>query len=778
MIYLTTLRMTRLFLAVWSFMTLAAPEPAEATPLDTLVLGLPESESAHHLVAAHSETMTGGLGEPARRLLPGGAHEWEGGTLHFTMAVSPDQPNYATIKLWGSDVTRNQLILFCAGKQIGYRHLGDVDILDIGGGAAAFKDRFFYNTTPLPLALTHGRTNLDLEIRCIGPTFAYASEFEKYQKPMTEPTRGIYRFYTHTDGTFEPFAAERQGIAVTNPPVRTAPGGEVLAELKTRVNGELKKLIASKSPLNQMQMQFLARAYHVKWSVANQNPQALKQLVNSLDAIYAAYRKNPKLAQEDPATWNASWFGLGPSGDVLRLLSDELKPLLDESIADGADGKISRRKAYTEMLVACRDWHRQHRRLYTNQTMISDVYGIYLANRGLEVVAPEQALPEKEVRRYLYESVGIEPWRDSDGKPAWNVGTNYWQLTAKGLTKELGYVGYYGEVLDWMTTIYEATRPVLDQPGDAQIGAQLVRAAHARSVFRYPGVDAEGCRAMRIEAMVGWRDGGHYPGNIAYAERMTWDGSALGWVAATLDPEGLGYVQQMLADHQFFGPLREHLKDAPFRTVASLLPVPDQYALILAQPPQTARLPMSPGRPDFVFSDEEDGVVAIKHGNELLYASLYWRARNAVNSLARVHFTTPTVDRIAVVRESAQFEADGRFYTRPDHINFGFANGGPKYPAEIHSALAGEKLPIAKIPAGVNFKPGDENVYAGKAEFYTLRYGRYLIAMNLSTGKTFTLVAPAGISEALELVSGKTVKFTAPLTVAPRSTLVLYLPEK
>ena len=64
---------------------------------------------------------------------------------------------------------------------------------------------------------------------------------------------------------------------------------------------------------------------------------------------------------------------------------------------------------------------------------------------------------------------------------------------------------------------------------------------------------------------------------------------------------------------------------------------------------------MTPGQPDFVFSDEEDGVVAVKNGDEIFYASLYWRARNAVNFLARVHFTTPTMDRIAVVREDAQF---------------------------------------------------------------------------------------------------------------------------
>src|ERR1035441_6500865 len=104
------------------------------------------------------------------------------------------------------------------------------------------------------------------------------------------------------------------------------------------------------------------------------------------------------------------------------------------------------------------------------------------------------------------------------------------------------------------------------------------------------------------------------------------------------------------------------------RVTAGLLEVPDDYEFIKAQPPQTKRLPMSPGQPDFVFSDEVDGVVAVKNGGEILYASLYWRARNAVNFLARVHFTTPTVDRIAIVREEAEFEPSGQFYTRPDWV--------------------------------------------------------------------------------------------------------------
>jgi hypothetical protein len=747
--------------------------------VDAIAFGNGASEQAHHFSGTRNEVISGGLGEPARILLPLKAGAWEGGRLAFALKVDPQKQNYATVRLWGSDATGDQLVLFCEGKQIGCRHLGDIDILDLGGGEAAFPGHFIYNTTPLPPELTRGKTNLNFEIRSYGPTWGYTGDFEKFQKPLAGPTRGIYELYTHTDGFFVAPTGEKAGKASVQPPVRQQPGAEVLDKLKTRVNGQVNSLLKSTKPLNEMQAQFLARAYFVKWTPAFQNPKVVARVLNGLDTLFADFRKNPELAHNDPATPNPGWFEFGPAGEAISLLAKPLQPFLDGTIDDGGK-KISRRAAWSEMLLAARDWHRKHRRLYTNQTMIADM-NIYLSNRGLEVVDPASALSEAEVRRYLYEAVGLEPWRDSDpgtGSQAWEVGTNYWQLTAKGLTKELGFVGYYGEVLDWVASIYDATRPAPGQPGDEKIKAQLEKIANARAVFRHHGADADGFRAMRIEAVVGWRDSGHYPGDVTYSERPTWDASSLYAVAATLEPNAIGYAQQMFDDNQFFISLeRQMTQNNSLRVTAGLLGVPEQYELVKSQPPSAARLPMTPGQPDFVFSDEEDGVVAIKNGDEILYASLYWRARYAVNFLARVHFTTPTADRVAVVNEDVEFEPSGSFYLRPDWTTFGFGNGGPRYPQELHSAEAGEKLPIARVPAGVKFKPGDESVYAGKGEFYTLRYGDYLIGMNTTPDKTFSLPVPADAKPARELVSQKVPAPGAPIQIEPRSTVVLWMPK-
>ena len=201
-------------LAVASGWCAAAVPPSVPTPLlDTVTLGDAGSERAHRLTATASEVTAGALGQPARRLLPIGtsADAWAGGSLALTVAVDPDRQNYVTARFWGGDINPNYLILFCQGKQVGYRHLGDVDVLALPDEAPRYTGRFYYVTTPLPLPLTHGRSTVELEVRATGPIWGYGGTFDKYQKPMTVPARNVYRFYVHTDGAFTPPADERQG---------------------------------------------------------------------------------------------------------------------------------------------------------------------------------------------------------------------------------------------------------------------------------------------------------------------------------------------------------------------------------------------------------------------------------------------------------------------------------------------------------------------------------------------------------------------------------------
>src|SRR5205085_2205117 len=144
--------------------------------------------------------------------------------------------------------------------------------------------------------------------------------WEKFQYRVTQPSRGIYAAHTHTDSLIAPPPDERQGPAPTTAPVRAEPGSDVLARLKDRVDGQITRLLAA-DRINQMQMQFLAKAYHVKWTRAHDNQQIVEKLVDALDKYFVLYKADPRLAESDRETPNPDWFGLGPSGDVVRLLA-------------------------------------------------------------------------------------------------------------------------------------------------------------------------------------------------------------------------------------------------------------------------------------------------------------------------------------------------------------------------------------------------------------------------------------------------------------------------
>ena len=754
----------------------AAPPAAPAEPstlVDQLTFGDAVAEAAHGLIPFLSEVIRGADGLPARILLPDGATNWAGGRVSFRMTVDAGAVNYATIRLSGSDATQNRLLLLCEGRQVGYRHLGDVDVLDEGNGLAARPGQFIYSTTPIPTNLTAGRTSVVFEIRSNGRVWGYSGSFDGFQRPMTNASRGLYRFYAHTNGYFRPPADERPGRAPAEAPRRSGPGVEVLERVKARVNGDIRKALATRGALSQVQLWFLAQACREPWTLAHANTQAVAKVLVSLDALYLRYQADPAVAHTESSTWNPDWFGVGPAAQAVVLLAAPLKAELDRA-APGAPG-LTRRRAWADLFVACRDAHRKGRRWYTNQSMIIDTYGIYLPNRAVALLDPARALPEDQALRYLREAAGLAPWlgAERDGQPTRPLGDDYHLLTRKGLTRELGFVGYYGEVLNWMSDLCEATATGPGAAGDPQLTRALAAAAQARARFRYPATDDEGYRAMRAETVVGWRDQAHYPGDVTYLQRPGTDGSPLQAAAVSRDPALVGACRQALEDGQLFASIERQVEEPGLRTTIALLQVPAHFDRLTTLPAATNRLPMTEGQPDFAWADEEDGVVAIKHRGEILYASLYWRARYAVNFHARVHHIAPQFDRIATVREEVEVEPSGLTYKRPDWTSWGFGNGGPRCPDGVHSAHAGEELPVALMPAGVTYVPGADNVYAGRGSLYRLRYGPYFIAMNCTTGRTFSVEVPVDLRAEADLVTGRPAAGASTWTLSPLTTLVL-----
>lgn len=759
--------------------------PCAAATIDLLRFGDPASESAHGLVAQASDAGAGALAQPRRRFLPLAQDDWRGGWATFRLKVRGDVQNYLSVKLWGEDVSANQATLYCDGKQLGYRQLSDIDILDQGGKYPAAPGRFHYITHPLPAALTKGKREIACKLRVTGPVWRYSLDFAKFQKPMTEPSRGFYALVVHTD---KMVALDQTEGKAPEAPVAGAGDAAVLERVKERVNREVEKLWALERPLNQLEISFLAKTYDTPWTRGYRSERSRAAIVRGIDAMWELYKKDHGIAYHDKATPNEGWFGLGLIGQALRIAGPDLQGELDGALPDANGGRLTRRQALEAMFADSLAWNKQHRRLFTNQSMIKDLYGIWYNNEGLIAIGSKAAEPRGQLLPFFYESVGLLPWsgsRNAKGEPTYaaaeadakfSVPRDYYQTTAKGLTRELGYVGGYGEVLDWVVDIYDATRPSKHAPGDARIRAQLVKIAQARAPFRYPHWDAHGKRAMRLETAVGWRDL-YAPGDIIYGQRPSWDASPLQSAVATGDPHLVGYAQQMIADGQLY-PGIEHMMEAKtLRATIGLIAVVEEVEAIRRAAPQPHRLPMSDGQPDFLFADVEDGVIALKHGEDILYASLYWRANYGISGKARVHYITPVSDRVATVQlDRQEYQASGLHYRRPDNPHLNGHRFTVRYPDDGPVWTAGERQPVARLPAGVKYVPGEDNAFAGRADYYQLRYGPYLLAMNSSKNKTFEVRLPARGKAVTDLASGKVIPTGAKtLALKPGSTAVIYL---
>lgn len=758
----------RNFPAIAGAFALACAASCMGKVLDAIEFGDEPPGGPHDLKALNGKIISGSQGLSARQLLPPSSEGWRGGSLAFKMAVDPAAQNYFTAIFWGGDLTgeHSRLMLFIDGKQVGQRHLGEVDMLDTMYEYARYPGGFLYKTLPLPENMTRGKDSVELTIEAQGPIWGYGDTAERFQRSMTEPSRGIYAGFVHNAPFFVTSAGDSKAPVEVKFPTRPKPGPEAFDKVKERINGEIAKLQKSKGTMSHEGIRFFARACLEPWCDAYHSKPVLDRLVEAVDDHYLAFKEDPKSVEKE-------WHGYGRLADGVRMLEDPLRGYLDGRI-EGTD--LTRREAWTAMFVASRDRKVTQRRSYTNQSMIVDM-NIYVCNRAVKMLTPLDALPEAKALRLLHESAGIEPWSgswDDDLEPSWTRGRNHMLFTERGLTKELGYVGHYGEiVIGMMMEAYDMTRPARDKEGDPRLKAQLIKMTRARGVFRYPLPDSDGYRSMHIETVIGWRDW-YFPGGTTYEQMATQ--APLDVAAATLDPVLIGYGQQMIEDNQYFASIEKRVKLRGWEPLTRLLGAPRNYEKVKSQPPQSTRLPMAWDQANFVFTDPEIGVVALKHGREILYTSLYWRARYAINNLARVHHLTPSTERDATVKIETRFNDSGMFYTQPDQTNEPFSRRHEGfYQSEGMSlAVAGEKQPVAKVPADqLDYKLGKENPFAGKGDFYLMEYGPYLIAMNCTKQQSFQFPVPAEFKGAKDLVTGKSVSSTS-FAVRPWQTLVLY----
>ncbi len=786
-------------------MSLSVLADGESVNNDMIIFGNTNSESSHNLTTGFvpvvakvepipsessssiaSDIFTGALGQTVRRLLPRRpTGDYYGGEVVFTMSVDPIRENNFTLKMWGSDIeSKTWLVLEVEGFEVGARHhMKDESILQNSNGW--LSNRFIYRTVRLPKHLTAHKTSVKVRIRSIGWISYYASPpYDNFQKRMMTPSVGLYRAYSHVESQPD-ITGEAQGKAPQLVAGVTSTEEEVawLNAFKSQVNSMITKRLASQTAtLSADDMDFLAQAYSVSWTPAAANSLVPNRIVESFDTMVKAYSAAPNTYLEQKFAdrgGNGGWGGyFGQVGRAITLLWPLLESRMNETVDYGGSlQQKTRREAWATALRASVDYGRTHRRTIGNQVTDS-AQRTYWANAGLLKINSNQALLENEARRYLYEAYGLMPWMGddklSDGPvPARGnapYGPNWYMLTSRGTTKEDCLVGGdYGEMGA------QAFRLGL-QIQDATLTMQGVKMLRARAALRYPTSDEMGKLISTVANPIGCRNDHQINRHKAYLA-LNFDTVLVASAGEQIiGADLLGYAQQQLDEGQLLWQMLPATA-AQLRGSAgwdAIVSVPDAYETFRSLPPTKKVLPMSSGQPDFAWVDEENMVVAAKHGEERFFANMYWRGPDGINSLARVFVTSPENGYLADVSvDDVEFKPSGRTITLSKLVNGTPVSGGFAPPDNPINANVGLQRVQALRPD--LSAPPTINRDAGRGTAYTLRYGNWLVAINAHPTQSYAVKLPSNFGFGKDIVTG--LLKSGPLVLEPKRGAVFFLPD-
>ena len=699
------------------------------------------------------------LGTACRRLRSD--KDEDGASMSFTMDTKPDEQNYFTVKFWGSDRRMVNLRLSDGdGNYIdgaapawkplgGYGAHGMAQFWEFGGSAAAgaFPGRFIYATYPVPHAFTKGKDEVRFQLSAPGKT--------------AHPSQGIYAAYTHSGKFFGPPADEKQGEPMrwdeTRPNKLTHQ--ERLKMLKDRARKLINRVFERRpkpgSQRGARRLQSLTDAYHAEWSDHYHDEEIVHIVTEALDA---AVQRQAREGVEGHMGGH-KWHYQGIMAHCMTGIWDAFQEsgVLEETIDhDGNEDTdpVTRRKAYARYFKKGFEWRKSEagaRREVSNQTMAVS-RGLYRMQVALRKLNPDMALPEEQANRYVLESLGMKPFylpypRRDWVRDAADAGFPFTIITADGLALEGGHASGYGELAP-----HRGTRLAeeLGTPEALERAKQLVKARAIAS--RRPALDGAGYAALRSEETFTYR-GRSYPAPIRYGP--------ITQAAILGDPVSLRLAELYMKHGHFTEDTRQgrvvrRVED--YKKVVNML-----------EEKQSQPLPFEPDHEDFAWGDEGAGVFAIKHGDTMIHGCFVLSMPGAVVPVARVHYTTPRIDRLADVKTQIEVpEPDGHISPASDG----------------DSILADMKFPKTPPPPKLEHVEQwrQQDIRASMAYFYTLRFGNYLVGMNTTQEgtyreNTYELQVPDDVDadEALNLVSGETVDLSKPIKVGPHSTVVLYL---
>ncbi len=738
------------------------PSISRAATLTSVTLGNENSEQAAGIVAVTApieQKPDIALGEPGRRLVP--ASENSPASLAFDAKVDPAAQNYLTIRIWGSDTTWTPVNLLLDQGSINLGNLWWHVTRE-----PPVPGRFLYRTFPIPIEVTRGKTSLRLRLEtAVAPQTigAFRNADQPPPKLLYRPSFALYGLHVHTDSWFEPPASDRQGPPFVWGPPAPKPAGypdiagqRLLERARVDIDRALKYNVANSRydtghRHDTRVLETLPLIYHSEWSGHFQD-RALAEKIR--DAIDVHVRRQAAQGGDPGTMFYRGWGSHGRIAHAFSQMGEVFDKFgwLDQpfELKTAAGTKIlSRRQVYGDFFHAAFEWRRLDRRSWTNQPIYVS-HTLYSLQKALRALRDSRALTQAQSVGYVYEALGIRPLHSRPGAiDAAAAGYPYRLITRAGLTREKGYVDAYGELTYTLVRLVEDT-------ADPQVRAIAEKFLHTRSVFRVPTNDTAGNAALRGIGAMSWRNT-TFPFRIAYSgieEASILDG----------DPVALRLAQLEIA-HGRLNLLTPEPERGPHWSPDNSIRLYQQYLKVKDLPATGHRLPAEPGQPDFVWSDPENGVFVFRHGENLVYGSFFNLdafSGHAVGDRGIYQLIRPESERLVEFPPEFALPESGLSIT-------------VKYPFGERTRPQTPPPPGMKVWA--KEPPDWLDHRAGRAYFYHLQTGPYVIAMNTTeTGtyreSTWTLPAIPGVTRARDLATGEIVDLSKPLAIPAYTTRV------
>ena len=753
-----------------------------------------------------------------------------GGEYCFVLRIDGNAQNYITLKTNGGDAV-NQGERYRV--MIDNKDLQDYSRDAVSFGATKAAGAFAFNTLTIPRKATDGKTAVVVRVRSFGRYYGYATQgnFMGYQRAMTSDMPPIYAVYSSTN-PYVSLSDEPQGqlASYATAPAKTT--AETLAQMKARVESSLANAIKNQvngsdfkpaygnNNFNVVLAMGMAYQKGIFGTTANDLAKKIRTAIDSMVYINNLGKNGADItlsAEGQTATRQLAWAGwgglYGQQGMGIYLLwkANKVTDLFLNNQVDLGAGKKSRREQWIEIFRESFDAGLTYsgRRYITNQLMEAShsVYGAALALYMLDPQTYHNA--PKLGLRLMREAVGIDEYTgvpknakfdgsilDADGYPTYELGdpntaasgTNYWghhfhATTAMGNGREQGWTctSCYGNLAGRITDMYLATlqdpfigtaavsasdatttngSPLVFIGGDPDILQVAVNNTKNQAYFTYPTVDSDGNRGIISESITCWRNR-YDPGKNFYANLMA------GYLAN--DEEILGHVWQAFQEGHFdpdtSGRLFPYYTNNYFlaNAIDRLIEYGNEHSANY-QP-----MPSAAGQPDYVKGDPQDGVVAMKHGDNYIF----------VNFMAEGSLLSPSMAHVITPREvkTMQFIPEVMKYYHSNHLETVaeyYWNGNHKITYPDKPAMAAGGMQYESPAYNAN---GDYTTARPLCQYYQQLLGQYLIAQNCSEATVYNLTMSDAINgkQAVDVATGKTVTLSASIQLAAGETKVYYI---